>query len=393
MNCLAQRKKFKNKHPAWSDSSDKAQLQSEGLKDERQDEDEEQHESDVSSDEDDNLDMYANDVRSKKPNLESKVLRYKHLVDINNERSYKGAIKQVRFQPKSKLALVGLSYGEVDLYEIDGERNRYIQNVKLPQTREPFCAFKSSGDTIVISSPNYSGTFYTYDMLSASIKKFSFKTGKTMKKITDFTLAGDFMACRNEGSQEVEILSSKSYENMCSVKINEPVKSVQFFNDNEMFIAGENSQIYIWDMRKASLCKHKFQDEGSIHTTSLAISEKSKLVSIGSDSGITNTYELDQCLQSRFPTPLKTYCNLKTSVDILRYNHSGELLLMGSQAEQKAMRMIHSHSNQVYKNFPSPIKKYAHLLSVDFSPLSGYLALGCSTGRAHLCRISYYKTY
>lgn len=392
MNCLAQRKKFKNKHPAWSDPSEKNKIiEPEKLDDE--DQDKTGLRSDASSDEDDDLDMYANDVRSKKPSLESKELRYKHLVDINNERSYKGAVKQIRFHPKSKLALVGLSYGEVDLYEIDGDRNRYIQNVKLPRTKEPFCAFKSNGDTIVISSQSYNGLFYTYDMSSGSIKQHALKTGKTMKKITDFKLAGDLMACRNEGSQEIDILSSKSHENMCSIKINEPVKSIEFFSDHDMFIAGQNSQLYVWDLRKASLCKHRFQDEGSVHTSSLAVSERSKLISIGSDSGIMNTYELEQCLQSKFPTPVKTFSNLKTSVDTLRYNYSGELLLMGSQAETKAFRMIHSHSNQVYKNFPAPMKNYGHLLSVDFSPLSGYLALGCSTGRAHLCRISYYKSY
>lgn len=387
MNCLSQRKKFKNKHPAWLDPSEKAPVEP------KEPEDVEHKSDEESSDEDDGLDLYAKDVRSKKESLESKVLRYKHLVDLNNERSYKGAVKQVKFHPKSKLALVGLSYGEVDLYEVDGERNRYIQNVKLPKTKTPFCAFKSSGDTIVISSPDFNGGFYTYDMVSASIKKYSSKAGKTAKKITDFVLAGDLIACRNEGSQEIGILSSKSYENMCSLKINEPVKSLQFLTDNDLFIAGENSQIYVWDLRKASLCKHKFQDEGSIHITSLAVSEQSRLVSVGSDSGIMNTYELDHCLKNRFPVPIKTFSNLKTPVDILEYNYSGELLLMGSQTEAKAMRLIHSHSNQVYKNFPSPTKNYGHLLSLDFSPLSGYMALGCTTGRAHLCRISYYKSY
>lgn len=391
MNCLAQTKKFKNKHPAWSDPNDKKKSHAEIAKP-TEDEDQPQPGEDGSSDDDD-FDMYANDVRSKKFTLETKVLRYKHLLDINNDRSFTGGVQQVQFNPKSKMALVALRSGQVDLFEIDGERNRYIQNIKLPRTKEPFCSFKPDGNSIVICSGSYKGTFFTYDMISGEVKSYFAKVGLDSKIVTDFAIHGDYMACRKEGSQEINVLSSKTYENTFSVKLNEPAIAIQFKGTNEMYVAGENAHVYVWDLRKTSLCKHKFQDDGSVHSASLAVSESSNLLSVGSDSGTVNSYELDQCMLSKFPLPVRTYSNLKTKVDILRYNASGELLLMASREDNNAFRLVHSHSGIVYKNFPVPGKKYGHLLSGDFSPLGGYLALGCSSGRAHLCRIPYYSSY
>lgn len=395
MNCLGQTKKFKNKHPVWSDPDQLVDDFTEG--EEFKDDDEisvpiaSDHENE-SSDDDDH-DLYANDVRSKRPNLETKELTFKHLTNINNDRSYTGAITTVKFHPKSKIGLIGLSYGQVDLYEIDGERNRYLQNIKLPKTKLPFCSFTEDGNSIVISSERYKGSFYTYDLVSSAIKKYSLQIGYEAKSMTDFTIHGDHMACRKEDSQEIYILNSKTYENTYSLKINEPAKAVQFISQNELLVAGMNAQVYLWDLRKTSTCRHKFQDEGSVHATSLSYSESSKQLSIGSDSGFVNSYMTDECFTKNYPVPVKTYRNLKTTVDIMKYNSSGELLLIGSSVEPGAFRMIHSHSGTVYKNFPAQGKKYGHLCSSDFSPLSGYLALGCSTGRAYLCRLPYYKAY
>lgn len=403
MDCLATRKKFKNKHPVWSNSADgkaisnvepsgpnrtiATEVDSGGS-------DCEESQGIISSDSDDDLDMYANDIRSSKVSLESKELQFKHLTNINNDRSFNGGVRQVQFNPKSKVALVSLTHGQADLYEVDGERNRYIQNIALPRTNTPFCMFKPDGNSIVISSGEYKGSFYIYDMISGEIKRMALRVGGDCREMTDFTIYGDYMACRKEGSQEVVGLSSKTYENTFSIKINEPVKKVIFSpHSSEIFIAGEDAKTYIWDLRKTSICRHKFQDDGSVHTVSLALSESSKLLSIGSDSGCVNTYELEQCTKLRFPSPIKTIHNLKTPIDMLEYNHTGELLFMGSSHEAGAIRLMHSYSGTIFRNFPLQRKQYGHILSANFSPLSGYLTIGSSNGRANLIRLHYYKYY
>lgn len=391
MNCLAKRKKTINKKPVWRDEdpdeNEKVQLDDE----EEQEDEDEVDEYASSTDSDDEL--YAGDVRSKKLKLDNRGLQYKHLVDLNNERSFNGSVQQVQFHPDSKIALVSLGHSQADLFEVDGERNRYIQNIRLPRANRPYCSFTPDGKSVVITSETYKGKFYTYDMVSTEIQEYDLKSGYDMIETTDFVMNSDLMACRKQGSQSVMFLSTKTYENSFSIRINDPVKQVHFTKGDDLFIAGENSQVYIWDLRKTNVCKHKFTDEGAVHITSLSLSETSQLLSIGSDSGVVNTYELGSCLANKFPTPTKTFMNLKTPINILHYNATGELLLMGSSHEQGAFRMIHSHSGTVYRNFPQAQKRYGKLFSANFSPLSGYLALGCSTGRAHLCRLPYYKLY
>lgn len=394
MECLSRKKKFKNKHRAWTDPND-AQEEPE-LKISNDDEKVSQvrlSEGDTDEEDQDDFDMYANDVRSKKLTLQTRELQFKHLTNINNERSYSGAVKQIKFHPKSKIALVSLSQGQADLFEVDGERNRYIQNIKLPRTRTPYCAFKPDGNSIVISSNDYKGSFFTYDIISGSIMKYALRSGKELMDMTDFALYKDYMACRKEGSQNVIGLSAKTYENTFSITINEPVQTVEFSSSNDIFIAGQNGQVYIWDLRKTTVCKHKFRDEGCVHLTSFDFSESSNLLAIGGDSGLINTYELEDCRAKRNPTPIKTFNNLNKPIDLVKFNNTGELLLFGSSEEPGGFRMVHTYSNIVYRNFPVSGKKYGCLYSADFSPLSGYISLGCSTGRAYLCRIPYYKSY
>lgn len=390
MNCLAQRKKFKNKHPAWNDPSE-PELPIDPIQSNDVAEKDPDHSSSSESDDDDEL--VAGEVRSKKLRLESKELRFKHVTNVNNERSYNGSVKQVQFHPTSKIALVTLLRSQADLFEIDGERNRHIQNIKLPFSKKPFCAFKPDGGSIVISSENFSGNFYSYDMVSGDIKKYAIKVGKESRDMTDFVIQDDLIACRYEGSSEVLVLSTKTYETMFTLKLNEPARAIQFTNNHEIFIASESAKVYIWDLRKTKLCKHKFQDEGSVSISSFALSNSARSLSLGSDCGIVNSYDLDDCYKSKFPSPSKVYSNLKEPVDMLRYNHTGELLLMSSSQQFEGFRLAHTLSSSVYKNFPTSKKRYGKLYGADFSPSDGYLALGCSSGRAHLCRLPYYKSY
>lgn len=414
MDCLRKTKKFKNKHPVWSDApppekepvieasedEEKPEQGNDQNKEPQQgssgSEDDNRLESDSSSsDDEDDDDMYAGDVRSDRINLETKTLQFKHLTNVNNDKP--GGVRLVQFHSESKVALVAGRRGYegfIDLFEVDGERNRYLQGIQLPKARQqPFCSFTPTGNKIVISSESYKQTFFTYDMISTKKQEYTLRVGRELKDMTDFVIQGDFMACRKEGSNDIYILSSKTYEISYTIRLNEPAKAIHFTDDSELFIAGENAKVYIWDLRKTSICKHTFLDEGTVHTTSMSISQATNLLSLGSDTGIVNSYDLSTCRKEKSPTPIRSFSNLKSPVSITRYNNSGELLLFGSKDDRKAFKLAHSLSGIVYKNFPAQTKDYGHLLSADFSPLSGYLMLGCSTGRAYLCRLPYFKSY
>jgi len=148
--------------------------------------------------------VVAGDIRSKKASLDGKNLKFKHVVH--------GSVKWVLFHPNSKLALATLFKNQPDFFELDGGRNRRIQNIKIPYTNKPFCSYKPDGNHIKISSENYRGNFYSYDMVSGAIRKHALKVGKDSKDITDFVIHADYVACRYEGNSEIIVISSKTYE-------------------------------------------------------------------------------------------------------------------------------------------------------------------------------------
>lgn len=388
-DCLRIHSRKRNKQPAWLDSADKEQDV-----EEREPTRLEALESGSESEDEDDIDMYANDVRSRKDSLEVKDLRFKHLSDINSSRKMKhDSVRDVSFHPTSKMAMVTLNKGRIDLFEVDGERNSHIHRIKTPYAHRQNAKFKPDGKGIVIASENDKGKFYSYDMYKSKSIGHWLRIGDDLKQIADFELSEEYMLVKEKGGRDILVLSPRTYEILFSISTNDPVEKFKFLSDQEIVVAGENNRVYIYDLKNFSRCKHKFQDQGTLHISSLALSGPSNLLSIGSDAGIVNTYNLSNCLETISPQPIFSHANLSTKVGILEYNHSGELLLMASGASHGAFRLIHSYSGKVYRNFPAKDHKYGHPAGVDFSPKGGYLGLGCTNGQANLIRIPFYKQY
>ncbi len=84
-------------------------------------------------------------------------------------------------------------------------------------------------------------------------------------------------------------------------------------------IVSGDGKVYVWDMSTRD-CVHSFTDEGCLTGTKLAVSPNSQYIACGSDSGVVNLYESEQCLRSGFPKPLRAVSNLTTSIDHLCFN-------------------------------------------------------------------------
>lgn len=382
MNCL--RKKFK-KDKAWKDvdeddnnvakSHSDCELES------------------SSSDQDSDNEAYAGDLKTKKFRLADKNLVYNQVANINSATAAENTpIVRTKFNPKHRLTLVASQKGNVDLFEVDGERNKYIQRVRVPKGSFPNANFNSDGTNIIFASASYRGNFYSYNIESKDYKMYSIKIGTEIREFDKFTINEKYMACVNQNSSEVCVLSSKTFELLATIKLNERATYVRFDSKDNMYVLGYDGHVYIWDSRQFSKCKHRFTDEGCVHSTSFAISEPSNLLSTGSNSGIVNMYQLDECLKQKFPQPFKTIGNVKNPVHVLEYNRTGELLLAGSSSEDNNFKLIHN-SGTVYRNFPQFGKSFGRIRDADFSPLSGYMVIGCSTGKAPLFRLPFYKSY
>ena len=111
------------------------------------------------------------------------------------------------------------------------------------------------------------------------------------------------------------------------------------------------------------------------------------------------------------PKPEKILLNLTTVVEVMKFNPSGEALVMASTAKEGAVRIVHFPSMTVFENFPASynlarvncvgfrcliIYHFLHQnLTSPFScsPGGGYLSFGNNRGSASLFRLGHYLSY
>lgn len=155
-----------------------------------------------------------------------------------------------------------------------------------------------------------------------------------------------------------------------------------------MFTAGDDGEVYIWDMNIRS-CVHKFRDEGCLNSTSLAASRDGQYLACGSDSGVVNIYD-NQRLDQTQPKPLKAIMNLTTSINNVAFNSTSEILAMSSRARKDLFKMVHLPSLSVFSNWPTSRTSLRYVNAFDFSPNSGYLSIGNDRGKALLYRLNHF---
>ena len=110
----------------------------------------------------------------------------------------------------------------------------------------------------------------------------------------------------------------------------------------------------------------------------------------GSDSGIVNIYNRDEFLGGK-RKPIKTIENLTTKVDFMKFNSDSQILAICSTMKKNSLKLIHVPSFTVYSNWP-PLNKNLHYpRSLDFSPGSGFMAVGNAAGKVLLYKLHHYN--
>ncbi|XP_061030961.1 U3 small nucleolar RNA-associated protein 18 homolog isoform X3 [Eubalaena glacialis] len=179
-----------------------------------------------------------------------------------------------------------------------------------------------------------------------------------------------------------------------SMKINGRIAASTFSSDSKkVYASSGDGDVYVWDVNSRK-CLNRFVDEGSLYGLSIATSRNGQYVACGSNCGVVNIYNQDSCLQEANPKPIKAIMNLVTGVTSLTFNPTTEILAIASEKMKEAVRLVHLPSCTVFSNFPVVKKKNISLVhSMDFSPRSGYFALGNEKGKALLYRLHHYSDF
>jgi len=275
----------------------------------------------------------------------------RRLIDANLQAPAKSVLKSIQFHSNGQLLLAASLDRSLRLFQFDGRKNPKVQGVFLQDMPIYSAFFTNEGKEIMATGRRR--FFYIYDIASGTVKRIPGIHGIVhgLEKARGGGPSSKYLAIPTIQGKIV-ILSSSTKSFLFELKMNGSVENVTFSPDNsQLFSYGSAGEIFQWDlsMRK---CIHKYKDEGSLKTTTLAISSNGVYHATGSEIGVVNIYRSSEALEKQNPIPLKRIFNLTTSVNNLLFNHSTQLLALSSNEKKNALKMAHLPSFTIFSNFP-----------------------------------------
>ncbi|TMW55916.1 hypothetical protein Poli38472_008564 [Pythium oligandrum] len=312
-------------------------------------------------------------------------LEITRMKDANQHAPSGAVVQSVEFHPNGQLLLTAGLDKTLHLFQVDGTNNARVENVFVKDLPILSAHYTLGGSRVVLSGPR--SYFFSYDLEAGRITKIPGITGRKDRKLERFTVSksGDHMAFLGSDGY-MSLLSARSYETIGHIKMNGDVRSATFCeNDRYLLSTGSDGEVYKWDMRTRK-CVFVHSDEGSLGNFSIAAS--SKYYATGSTSGVVNVYDNDGVTVHR--KPRKALMQLTTQVDGLKFNPDGQILAMSSRDTRDALKMVHVPTMTVFANWPSSKTPLHYVSAMDFSPNSGYFAVGNARGRVLLYRLTHY---
>ncbi|XP_003414660.1 U3 small nucleolar RNA-associated protein 18 homolog [Loxodonta africana] len=344
-------------------------------------------------DEDDLLQRTGNFI-STSTSLPKGILKMKNCQHANAERPTTARISSVQFHPRAQVVMVAGLDNAVSLFQVDGKTNPKIQSIYLEKFPVFKARFSGNGEEVLATS-THSKVLYVYDMLVGKLIPVHQVRGLQEKIVRSFEVSpdGSFLLI-NGVAGFFHLLSMKTKELIGSMKINGRVAASTFSSDSKKIYASSgDGEVYVWDVNSRK-CLNRFVDEGSLYGLSIATSRNGQYVACGSNCGVVNIYNQDSCLQETNPKPIKAIMNLVTGVTSLTFNPTSEILAIASEKMKEAVRLVHLPSCTVFSNFPVVRRKNISLVhTMDFSPRSGYFALGNEKGKALMYRLHHYSDF
>lgn len=330
-------------------------------------------------------------AETKTDRLASGALQFKKLKDLNRETYAEGpAITDVIFHPSSSVGLVTGTRGIATIYSIDGKKNDKLHSMVLKNYPIRCCRLTKDGDQAIFGgSQKY---FYKYDLMSGQTQRIFLP--KTITKMSNFEISpnGQYLAIIGRFG-EIHLLYTTTSELICTLKQEHDATSLAFSIDSKyIFTHSVDSEVNIFDIGEQRYI-HRFIDDGCINGSNITISPNGQLLAASSQQGVVNIYNYDNVVREKYPRPMKSILNLTTAISNTKFNHSSELLAIASKEVEDAVKIVHFPSGTVYHNFPAMHSNIGKPNVIQFSPQSGYLAIGNSDKQVPMFRLKHFNNF
>ncbi|KAJ2356147.1 U3 snoRNP protein [Coemansia erecta] len=337
----------------------------------------------------------------------NKVLLPPSVLDIARVRNANQAgvsqavVQSVQFHPTATVLLTAGLDKTLRLFEVDGKENQKIQSIYFKDLPITTAQFIRGGQEIVASGRR--GWYYSVDVERASVTRVGGIPGLPKLKSLEFmhgSVEGDRLAFMGNSGQ-IHLVSARTKQFVHTLPMNGAVRDVSFTADgNYLWSTGLDNEVYQWDLRQ-NRCLSRWHDPTMFRPTCLEVSRDSSYYASGDNAGVVNIYDTrtmrngnDDDDSAFFNVkPFKAVDNLTTSVHGLRFNHSAEILAVYSRKKKDQLKLVHLPTATVFTNWPATASHLGHVQCVDFSPMSGFMAVGNDSGKALLYRLQHYPSY
>lgn len=327
------------------------------------------------------------------------VLDLRVVTDANIEERNAAEARCVDFHPTGRIIMTAGLDKTVRLFAVDGKQNAKLQSIHLRNFPIHSAQFVNAGEEIVATGRRR--YFHAVNLQTGRVTQIN-----TLSRLEE--RSWEHMKASHDGSKmafmgqhgRVVVMCAKSKRNIGQLRLNGHIADVAFSHkadgEDELYTCSTDGTVYLWDLRTMK-CIDKHRDEGAVHSTCLAAANG--YYGVGSDSGVVNLYpegtlrrgQLAEGVDLRTEQPAKRLFNLRTRIDNIAFNTDGQLMAFASHEKKGAVRIVHTASMSVFSNWPTARSSISSCIcSLTFSPSSGFLAVGESSGRVRLLRLNAY---
>jgi U3 small nucleolar RNA-associated protein 18 len=249
--------------------------------------------------------------------------------------------KKINYHPKSYILLCADTNNSINLFQMDEEENKLIEEYKDIKFVHDV-KFSKDGNEILLTKNRES--LISIDIIKGEKKFSEFPDSNSQKSknyLKDFEISPDnsFIAlCTND--RYVKICSTKTKFFINEFRLNNNVQSVAFTSDSKyLFTSDDAGIIYAWDMRTRKLL-YSHEDEGAMNTTSIAVSNDMKYYSSGSVSGVVNVYKNPMSEKKKIEKPFRVLKNIRTGISKVQFSNDSKMMVMNSVDENNSLRMV-----------------------------------------------------